>query len=1315
MNPETRTSYDCINFDQAFKDSLTFVSEVCEVPFAFITHRDASDSLIITKMGFDSVAIPEEILLYNQNVIQKGTVITIFDLKKDSKQQSNNSNLSGTDFNFFVGLPICDAQNVVIGSICIVDLKAKKLSISQLKSLEYAAQQISYKLAAFEQIKVQSNKLVEKDAQLELFVDNSKEIVYEIDSDGVYSYVSKNWTTFLGHEIEEALGKNIALFIHPEDLEMCVAHLNTIVTTGNFEKELVYRVLHKDGHYVWHSSNVKFSEKEGRQVIIGSCRDITDYVETKQKIIKQKEFYEKILDQMPTDVAVFDQDHKYLYLNQAAIKNDELRAFIIGKDDFEYAKHTGRDDSAAKDRRARFLQTIASKNLMQWEEPMISPFTGLTYYHNRRMKPVFDKNGAFEMMVGFAVDITENKKIQEETLKSKQLLRSILDNIAVGVIIQGSQFEILQSNVTACEMLGLTSNQLNGMTSFDEHWKVIHPDGSDFPPEEHPGPKAIQLLKPVKDVVMGVYRPIYGDNVWILIDAVPVFDDLGTFLYAVVSFNNITELKKIEDELKVSNERFSYASQATSDVIWDWDMGTNKISFGGNYIKIFGHQVENNTLLLSEWGSLMHPEDMERCSLNFINHLKDKTIDKWADEFRFLKSDGTYAYVNDKAVIIRNDEGKAIRLIGAMQDVTERKKLEDELKISNERFSYASQATSDAIWDWDLTTDKISVGSNFTDIFGHKVKHNVLLGSEWDNLVHQEDKKQCAINLNTALENKALEKWSDEFRFLKSDGTYAFVNDKAVIIRDYEGTAIRMIGALQDISKRKKLEAELRQSEAKFKGAFENSPVGMALINVEGKYIEVNDRLCEIFGYSNQELKSLTFQEITYEEDLEIDLGYKQDLDLGKISHFSSEKMFVTKNKAIIWTSISVAIERINKNEIYYIVQVVDINERKEIELQNKLLVEENNKNRNIQLNEARNMYRFLAENSVDLICLHNLDTSFQYISPSVKNILGYTPEEMEGKSPLDYVHPEDLQYLKDNYASYMEGKIYETIITRFIDKGGKYVWLETKANITKEKDTITGFQSSSRDVTSRKEEERLIEKTLAKERELNELRSNLVSTVSHEFRTPMTTIRTSAELIAIYLEGQTFEKKPRLEKQLITITDEIDRIVDLMNSVLTISKDDAGKTKFNPIQFDLKELCLNVIETSFTNQPHGSTVQTYFEGDNFLVFADINLMKYAIFNLLNNAFKYSQGFGDVTLKLSASASTVRVQIIDQGIGIPAEDQQKLFNTFFRASNTDGIQGTGLGLYIVKTFTERNSGTVKLESVLGKGTTITLEFPLDKQ
>lgn len=1184
MNQETYKLFDSIDFEDEFKDTLSFVSEICEVPYAFITHLDSKNQPILTKTGLDSLTIPEEILRYNQNIISRNDIIKISNTKKDSKHQTKNLDTTTVQFVFFAGFPILNNKNQAIGSICVLDSKPKELSIVQSRILEYSAKQISSKLEAFEQNRILLNKIIKKETQFELFIDNSKEIIYELDLDGIFTYISKNLIDFLGYEADEITGESIALLIHPEDMEMCLNHLNNVVETGKSKKELIYRILQKDGHYVWHSSNLKFSEKEGKPVFIGNCRDITKHIEIQQKILHQKEFYEKILDQIPTDVAVFDENHRYLYLNQAAIKDKELRKFIIGKNDFDYAKHTGRDDSSAKQRSVKFGQAMESKKLIQWEDSNTSPYTGLASYHDRKLNPVFHKDGTFEMMIGFGVDVTESKKTQEEILKSKQLLSSILENIAVGILVQGPQSEILENNKAACEMLGLTEDQLIGKTSFDKLWKVIHLDGSAFLPEDHPVPKAIELLKPIKNVVMGVYRPISMDMVWLLVDAIPVFDDLGILLYVICSFNDITELKNIEDELKISNERFTYSSEATSD----------------------------------------------------------------------------------------------------------------------------------AIWDWNLLNDDIFVGASYSNLFGHKFKNNIIKSQECENFVHPQDRQAYNANIDNTLDNKTTTKWSAEYRYIKSDGSYAYVNDKAIIIRDEKGKAIRMIGAMQDITNKKKLEDELRQSEEQFKEAFEHSPVGMALVNIEGGYIEVNDKLCEILGYTNQEMKSLTFQEITYHEDLDLDLEYKKSLDLGKISNFSSEKRFIKKDKNIVWTHISVSLVKKSNNETYYIVQIIDITKRKNIEHQNKLLIEENNKNRTIQLNEAKNMYRFLAENSVDLICLHNLDTSFQYISPSVINILGYNPEEMVGKSPMDYAHPDDLKYLQDSFTGFMDEKVNDTTIARFLNKDGKYIWLETKANITKEKDLKTGFQSSSRDVTTRKEEEEIIEKTLAKERELNELRSNLVSTVSHEFRTPMTTIRTSAELISIYLEGHTFEKKQRLEKQLSTITGEIDRIVELMNSVLTISRDDAGKTNFNPVQFDLKQLCIDVIDTSYTNQKDGSKVQTFFKGTNFLVFADKNLMEYSIFNLLNNAFKYSEGCGDVVLKLSATTSNVNLEIIDQGIGIPKEDQHKLFNTFFRASNTNGIQGTGLGLYIVKTFTEKNSGNIQLESLLGKGTKVTLQFLLQK-
>lgn len=636
---------------------------------------------------------------------------------------------------------------------------------------------------------------------------------------------------------------------------------------------------------------------------------------------EQKSLYKKILDRLPTEIAVFDSNHRYLYVNPAAIQNEELRNYIIGRDDFEYAKHTGRELQFAQVRRNRFIEATNSNSVIEWIDE-IEKKDGSISFHTRKYAPVFSNDSTLEMMLGIGVDITAQKKAEAD------------------------------------------------------------------------------------------------------------------------------------------------------------------------------------------------------------------------------------------------------------------------LKTSNERFSYVSQATSDALWDWNMQTDEIFVGESYSTLFGYHFKNNIITGAECENFVHPDDREAYLEKYERILNGDSL-KWSDEYRYLKADGSYTYVSDKAIIIRDENGNAIRMIGAMEDIT------------------------------------------------------------------------------------------------------------------------------ERKNVEEQNRLLMEENNRNKNIQLNEAKNMYRLLADNTVDLVCLHNLDTTFQYISPSIVKLMGYTPEELIDELPMSFAHPNDMVLIQNSFASFISEEADENaqVEARFKNKKGDYVWFEIKATIVKVKGNPISFQTSARNITQQKEVQFAMKKALAQERELNELRTNLVSTISHEFRTPMTTIRTSAELIEMYIEGHNFVHSAQLQKRINTITEEIDRIVELMNAVLTISKDDAGKTNFNPIIFDLKQICLDVIETSYSHQMGGRKVQTFFEGTDFKIFADKNLMEYSLFNLLNNAFKYSEGTSDILLNLSSKNNEIEIQIIDFGIGIPEKDIPKLFNTFFRASNTEGIQGTGLGLYIVKTFTERNSGTIQVSSELGKGTTVTLKFP----
>lgn len=1163
------------------KEVLLFLCEILNISDAFIVFEEKDCGQFYIKVGLEDLNDPNEINCFkkftddNQN-------LKIYDILQQATYHTINNNETDVNYNFFAGIPI-KLTDFFKGSICFLSKDHREFTAYELKIIKQSVTIIK----SFLNIHQENQEIIllknYERKKFQIFENNSKEVLFQFNPDGVITYISKNWTTNFGHEKSAVIGQHLSTFIHEDDYEKFTTLLGTITIDKTNESEILCRIIHPNGNFIWNSTRLQLVKGKGGAMpsYIGNILNISNYEETKQKIKEQKDFYETILNNLPTDVVVFDSNHKYIYVNPIAIKNEELRKFIIGKDDFEYAQHMQRDYSIAKSRREKFLAALQKEKTSFWEETLHSEVNGITY-HDRKFTPVFNDDGSFKMMIGFSVNLTERKKIQEEIFKSRQLTASILQNVAVGIIVQGPQSEILDNNIAACEMLGLTEDQLRGKTSFDAQWKVVHIDGSPFPPDEHPVPQAIQKLKSINNIVMGVHRPIHNDLVWLLVDAIPVFGDQNELLYVICSFN----------------------------------------------------------------------------------------------------------------------------------DITAQKDAEDSLKISNERFMHSSRATSDALWDWDMITDEIFVGESYSILFGHQFENNIITGKECENFIHPEDREDYLASAEKAI-NTNVYRWSEEYRYLKSDGTYAFIKDKAVIIRNDEGKAIRMIGAMQDITKEKKLKDELQQSEEQFKGAFENSAVGMALINIDGYFIETNVRLCKILGYSNQEMKYLKFQEITHYEDLALDLYYKEQLDTGKISNFSSEKRYIHKNKSIIWVHMSVSSAKNHENEIkYYIVQIIDITERKKIEDENKLLTDEINRNKTVQLNEAKNMYRLLAENTVDLVCLHDLDTSFRYVSPSIEKLLGYTPEELIGKLPMEFVHPEDIEILKNSIDKCRTEVESITAQIRFKNKEGEYFWFESKAILVHENGIPISFQTSTRDITQRKRAEKIIENTLIRERELNELRINLISTVSHEFRTPMTTIRTSAELISMYLENQNVINGNRIQKRVSIITEEIDRIIELMNAVLTISKEDSGKTNFNPTLFDLKEFCLEIIDNNYLNTINIPMVATNFNGSTFTVNADKKLMEYGIFNILNNAFKYSEKSAEVILNLSSTSDTIILDIIDFGIGIPKEDHVKLFNTFFRASNTDGFQGTGLGLYIAKTFIEKNSGAIALESELGKGTKVTMKFPL---
>jgi signal transduction histidine kinase len=231
----------------------------------------------------------------------------------------------------------------------------------------------------------------------------------------------------------------------------------------------------------------------------------------------------------------------------------------------------------------------------------------------------------------------------------------------------------------------------------------------------------------------------------------------------------------------------------------------------------------------------------------------------------------------------------------------------------------------------------------------------------------------------------------------------------------------------------------------------------------------------------------------------------------------------------------------------------------------------------------------------------------------------------------------------------------------------------------------------------------------LEKEKELNELKSRFISMTSHEFRTPLTTILGSAELLEHYSHKWPEEKKLVHFKR---IHSNVQHLVQLLNDVLLIGQAEAGKLEFNPKPLDVVQLCCSLVEELQLSAGSEHTIAFSYQFPELESCLDEKLLRHILSNLLSNAIKYSPTGSTVNFKLVGQNGQVIFQIQDEGIGIPEEDQQHLFETFHRAKNVVNIPGTGLGLAIVKRSVDLHGGKISVKSEVGAGTTFTVTIPL---
>ena len=235
------------------------------------------------------------------------------------------------------------------------------------------------------------------------------------------------------------------------------------------------------------------------------------------------------------------------------------------------------------------------------------------------------------------------------------------------------------------------------------------------------------------------------------------------------------------------------------------------------------------------------------------------------------------------------------------------------------------------------------------------------------------------------------------------------------------------------------------------------------------------------------------------------------------------------------------------------------------------------------------------------------------------------------------------------------------------------------------------------------------LEQSLEKEKELGELKSRFVSMASHEFRTPLSTILSSVSLIGRYTDSN---QQVQREKHIHKIKASVTHLTNILNDFLSINKLEEGKIEASKDWFDVNHLLNETVEELETILKTNQKILVSINLASSQIYSDSKIIKNILINLLSNAIKYSTENATIQCKVTKSELGVAFSVTDEGMGIPMEDQKHLFTKFFRASNSTNIEGTGLGLVIVKRYIDMLGGSVDFESTLTKGSTFTIHVPL---
>jgi PAS domain S-box-containing protein len=1112
--------------------------------------------------------------------------------------------------------------------------------------------------------------------------------LFESNADGETLYVNEKWHNIMGFERVLALDYGWTAMLHPSDKPRVMqAWSAAIADQTSFA--LDYRVVQPNGNIRWVYVLAEPLRDAEYQVTgyLGSIVDLTMQKQAELELEATKKRLQAIVKASPTPIVVLNPEGLVEEWNTAA---ESLfgwqRKEVLG----QLSPLFNHEDPQKL--LGRIAQTLEGKRINGVEvRPRRKNGTLVDTLLYTEMLPVTKVNPRASS-IGVYIDMTERKRASQALEQNREDLNQAQRVANVGSYsrdIPDGRFELSEQGY---RIFGIP---LNEPITFDRMLQSIHPE--DRPIAVGTRDTFLKDQLPVEFE----YRVIHTDQSIRFVQHKMLVNTIDDRTRVIGTLLDITERKLASTELEKKREDLNLAQRVANIGSYSRDLPDGLFELSDEAYRIYGIPFAT-TVTAERLLESIHSDDREAFEVFRLNVLTTQIASE--HDYRVVHVDGTVRFVQHRLTVQTSHKYEKPRAVATILDITDRKKAQQELEDSEKLYRTITENAHDVIVVSNMDGKIRYLSPSAMPVFGYNLENiQHLLGIDF---VHPDDVPAVMFARQAATFSRK-DYYSTLFRLRHANKNYIWVESDSKLTRDPKTDQVIEIQAtMRDVHNRVLAREQLKSSEQLYRTITENARDVILITNMAGELLYATPSMARVFGFEANDLNRLAVTDFIHIDDMN---AYNISL---KNALRNNEDFFTVlfrakrKDNNFIWADAIVKLIR-------------EPNSNRVTELQATIRDVTSQVTAQEKLEESEHLYRTITENAYDVTIISALDGKIRYFSPSFKMIFGYHENQLD-RNFFDFFEPDDIEpYLAvRNHAIKHQETLY-TQSFQFRHQDGHYIWVESISKITRDpKNNLVEIQSTLRDISERRQAQAQLEQLNAvleervKERtnRLNEVNKELesfTSSVSHDLRSPLNVVQGFGRALledfgtSIPVEGLDYVH--RMVRAAV-------RMDTLITDLLQYSRLSKAEIKLTPTAL---EPLLTEVRSELRNEIAKRDANLLFIGEFPNVQARELILRQALINLVGNSLKFMLEGQKPEIKIWAETShdqMVRIHVQDNGIGIAAENLEKIFLPFERLHGISEYPGSGIGLAFVKRAIDRMGGKVGVRSTPNQGSHFWLEL-----